>query len=60
MTKHDAGKGSRYRSVDQEVYQKNWEKIFGDKNNDKSMGCETGEDVPESGESRGGGKEDES
>lgn len=27
--KHDAGKGDRYRPVDQKVWEKNWNDIFG-------------------------------
>ena len=40
-SKHGAGKGDRYRQVDQKKYAENWEKAFGkkktkkDKNNER-------------------------
>jgi len=30
-SKHNAGKGSRYRTVDQSKWDENWEKAFGNK-----------------------------
>lgn len=34
-SKHSAGKGSRYRNVDQKKYDENWEKCFGNKKKTK-------------------------
>ena len=45
--KHGAGKGDRYRQVDQKKYAENWEKAFGkkktkrkDTKNERSKDCE--------------------
>jgi len=34
-SKHSAGKGSRYRPVDQKKYNENWKKVFGSNRNSK-------------------------
>ena len=34
--KHSAGKGSKYRPVDQEKYTENWKKAFGKKTKTKT------------------------
>tara|TARA_R100000315_G_C5131946_1_gene75407 strand:- start:21 stop:212 length:192 start_codon:yes stop_codon:yes gene_type:complete len=36
--KHGAGKGSRYRPVDQKKYDENWEKCFGKKKKNPNKG----------------------
>lgn len=38
MVDGKAGKGSKYRPVDQKKYDENWEKIFGQKPKSKSPG----------------------
>ena len=35
--KHGAGKGSRYRPVDQKKYDENWDKCFGKKKTKKKV-----------------------
>ena len=44
--KHGAGKGDRYRQVDQKKYAENWEKAFGkkkkkDKDNERNQDSKT-------------------
>ena len=42
--KHGAGKGDRYRQVDQKKYAENWEKAFDKKKNKKDKHNERNQD----------------
>ena len=43
-SKHGAGKGDRYRQVDQKKYAENWEKAFGKKKSKKDKQNERNQD----------------
>ena len=60
--KHSAGKGDRYRPVDQKKYGENWDAAFGKKKNSKKGVMQSGgvydmTDIPQS-EDEADGKEE--